>query len=327
MKPAPFEYHRPTTADEVVSTLAELGDAAKVLAGGQSLVPMLALRLGVVRAPRRRRPRRRARRHRARRRRRPHRGGDHPGHDRAVRRGRRRRCRCWPGPRRSSVTSRSATEAPSADRSPTPTRRRSTRPWRSRSTPSSSSCPPTVDGRSPAADFFTGLWTHRAGRRRAARRPSPFPVWSGRCGFAVARARSPPRRLRHRRRGRRRASSTATTAVTRCGIGLLGLGSTPERAGAAEAAATGSVTRRHRRRRDRSAGDGRPRRGAVGPARLGRLPAPGRRGDGRRRLAGRDRGGPPWVTWRSRSRSTARPAATACRHGSRSPTSSASGAA
>ena len=45
MKPAPFEYHAPTTVDEAVALLAELGDEAKVLAGGQSLVPMLALRL------------------------------------------------------------------------------------------------------------------------------------------------------------------------------------------------------------------------------------------------------------------------------------------
>ena len=45
MKPAPFEYHAPETIEEVCSLLAEFGDDAKVLAGGQSLVPMLALRL------------------------------------------------------------------------------------------------------------------------------------------------------------------------------------------------------------------------------------------------------------------------------------------
>jgi carbon-monoxide dehydrogenase medium subunit len=45
MKPAPFEYFDPRTADEVVALLATHGDDAKVLAGGQSLVPMLALRL------------------------------------------------------------------------------------------------------------------------------------------------------------------------------------------------------------------------------------------------------------------------------------------
>ncbi|MDQ1435943.1 MAG: aerobic carbon-monoxide dehydrogenase medium subunit [Actinomycetota bacterium] len=45
MKPAPFEYHAPETIDEVCGLLAAHGDEAKVLAGGQSLVPMLALRL------------------------------------------------------------------------------------------------------------------------------------------------------------------------------------------------------------------------------------------------------------------------------------------
>jgi aerobic carbon-monoxide dehydrogenase medium subunit len=45
VKAAPFEYHAPETVDEVCALLAEHGDDAKVLAGGQSLVPMLALRL------------------------------------------------------------------------------------------------------------------------------------------------------------------------------------------------------------------------------------------------------------------------------------------
>ena len=45
MKPAPFDYHAPTTVDEVVALLHERGDEAKVLAGGQSLIPMLNLRL------------------------------------------------------------------------------------------------------------------------------------------------------------------------------------------------------------------------------------------------------------------------------------------
>jgi carbon-monoxide dehydrogenase medium subunit len=45
MKPAPFTLHRPTTIDEAVAVLAAHGDEAKVLAGGQSLVPLLAMRL------------------------------------------------------------------------------------------------------------------------------------------------------------------------------------------------------------------------------------------------------------------------------------------
>jgi aerobic carbon-monoxide dehydrogenase medium subunit len=47
VKPAPFEYHAPSTAGEAVGLLAELGDAAKLIAGGQSLVPVLAMRLAV----------------------------------------------------------------------------------------------------------------------------------------------------------------------------------------------------------------------------------------------------------------------------------------
>jgi carbon-monoxide dehydrogenase medium subunit len=45
MKPAPFSYHRARSADEAVALLAELGDDAKLLAGGQSLVAMMNFRL------------------------------------------------------------------------------------------------------------------------------------------------------------------------------------------------------------------------------------------------------------------------------------------
>ena len=45
MKPAPFQYFAPTTLDEALALLAQHGDAAKVLAGGQSLVPMMNFRL------------------------------------------------------------------------------------------------------------------------------------------------------------------------------------------------------------------------------------------------------------------------------------------
>ena len=44
MKPAPFAYHAPATVDEACSMLASLEDA-KVLAGGQSLIPLLNFRL------------------------------------------------------------------------------------------------------------------------------------------------------------------------------------------------------------------------------------------------------------------------------------------
>lgn len=89
----------------------------------------------------------------------------------------------------------------------------------------------------PAADFFTGLW-------ESALAPDEllcavrFPVWSGRCGFAV--------REFARRHGDF-AIAGATVAVelgdddrvTRCAVGLLGLGSTPERGRPAEQAVTG----------------------------------------------------------------------------------------
>jgi CO/xanthine dehydrogenase FAD-binding subunit len=45
VKPAPFDYLAPTRIEEVLDVLREYGDEAKVLAGGQSLVPMLNFRL------------------------------------------------------------------------------------------------------------------------------------------------------------------------------------------------------------------------------------------------------------------------------------------
>ena len=45
MKPAPFKYYAPTTVDEALAHLAEHGWDAKVLAGGQSLIPLLNFRL------------------------------------------------------------------------------------------------------------------------------------------------------------------------------------------------------------------------------------------------------------------------------------------
>jgi carbon-monoxide dehydrogenase medium subunit len=45
MIPAPFDYLAPTTVEEALAALAEHGDEAKILAGGQSLLPVLRLRL------------------------------------------------------------------------------------------------------------------------------------------------------------------------------------------------------------------------------------------------------------------------------------------
>lgn len=45
MKPRPFDYARPDTVDEAVALLAEHGDDARILAGGQTLLAMLNLRV------------------------------------------------------------------------------------------------------------------------------------------------------------------------------------------------------------------------------------------------------------------------------------------
>jgi CO/xanthine dehydrogenase FAD-binding subunit len=45
MKPAPFEYFAPTHVGEALDLLADYGDEAKILAGGQSLMPLMNMRL------------------------------------------------------------------------------------------------------------------------------------------------------------------------------------------------------------------------------------------------------------------------------------------
>jgi carbon-monoxide dehydrogenase medium subunit len=45
MKPAAFDYHAPTTLEEAAAVLSQSGEDARVLAGGQSLVPAMAFRL------------------------------------------------------------------------------------------------------------------------------------------------------------------------------------------------------------------------------------------------------------------------------------------
>jgi aerobic carbon-monoxide dehydrogenase medium subunit len=50
MKPAPFEYHRPASLAETFDLLDRYGDDGRILAGGQSLVPALNMRLATPRA-------------------------------------------------------------------------------------------------------------------------------------------------------------------------------------------------------------------------------------------------------------------------------------
>ena len=49
MYPAPFEYFSPRTVDEAVELLTRHGEDAKILAGGQSLLPMMKLRIAAPR--------------------------------------------------------------------------------------------------------------------------------------------------------------------------------------------------------------------------------------------------------------------------------------
>jgi len=50
MKPAPFDYHRPASLPEVFDLLDRYGEDGRILAGGQSLVPALNMRLATPRA-------------------------------------------------------------------------------------------------------------------------------------------------------------------------------------------------------------------------------------------------------------------------------------
>ncbi|MGB6994779.1 MAG: FAD binding domain-containing protein, partial [Thermoanaerobaculia bacterium] len=47
MIPGSFDYHSPTTLDEAVALLGEHGANAKILAGGQSLIPAMRFRLAM----------------------------------------------------------------------------------------------------------------------------------------------------------------------------------------------------------------------------------------------------------------------------------------
>lgn len=45
MRPVAFDYTAPTTVEQAVRALAEAGEDARLLGGGQSLVPLLRLRM------------------------------------------------------------------------------------------------------------------------------------------------------------------------------------------------------------------------------------------------------------------------------------------
>ena len=237
MKPTAFEYHAPTTAAEAVGLLAELGDEAKVLAGGQSLIPMLALRLAVF--------------------------------EHLVDVGRvedlagieRRNGAVWIG----GGTTEAAVERSDEVAASVPLLARATPlighfQIRNRGTVGGSIAhadpaaeypavalaldaemevlSPRGARTIPAADFFTGLWSTGLEPDELLTGVS-FPVWTGRCGFAIEEV--------ARRHGDFAVAGAVVGVeldpddrVRRCAVGLIGLGSTPLRAPAAESAALGA---------------------------------------------------------------------------------------
>jgi aerobic carbon-monoxide dehydrogenase medium subunit len=260
VKPAPFEYHTPSSAAEVVKLLEELGDGAKVIAGGQSLVPMLALRLAYFDhlvdlrhvAELRGIERRGAGQHGA---------GQHGAgqHGESV----------WiGGATTQAVIGGSdvvATGAPLLSRA-TPLighfqiRNRGTIGGSLAHAEASAEYPavaltldaavetlsPRGQRTIPATEFFTGIWS-------TALEPDElltgvqFPMWGGdgsasdgsTDGFAIEEFARRPGDFAIA--GAAVAVQVSGGQVTRCGIGLFGLGPTPLRATAAEAAVTGSA--------------------------------------------------------------------------------------
>lgn len=236
MKPAPFEYHAPSTAADAVALLAELGEQAKLLAGGQSLVPMLALRLAVF---------------------------DHLvdiGRIPGIKGFERRDGSLWIG----AGTTQSEIGASADVAFSVPLLAKATPlighfQIRNRGTLGGSIAHADPAAEYPAValaldasmevlsekgrrtvaarDFFEDLWSTSMEPTELLVGVS-FPTWDGRCGFAVEEF------------ARRHGDFAIAGAVMgielddddrirRCGIGLIGLGSTPERSTAVEAQLSG----------------------------------------------------------------------------------------
>jgi aerobic carbon-monoxide dehydrogenase medium subunit len=236
VKSAPFDYHAPATVEEAVALLAELGDSAKVIAGGQSLVPMLALRLAMF---------------------------EHLVDLRrldTLRTIERRNGTLFIGAGTTQATIEASTEVAKA----VPLVARVTPlighfQIRNRGTIGGSLAhadpaaeypavalaldaelfarSPSGQRTIPATDFFHGTWSTDLSDDEILV-GAAFPVWEGRCGHAVEEL--------ARRHGDFALAGAVVSVqiddantVTRAGIGLLGLGSTPERARDAETTVVG----------------------------------------------------------------------------------------
>jgi aerobic carbon-monoxide dehydrogenase medium subunit len=236
MKAAPFTYHRPDSAKEAVDMLAEFGEDSKILAGGQSLVPMLAMRLthfenlidisrldelrsidpvdGAVRVAA---------------------GTPHSfvGMDDEVAESVPLLTMATPYIGHFQIRTRGTLGGAIAHADPAAEYAAVALALDAQMDVLSSTGSRRIDAR----DFFTGLWetSLQPGEMLTA---VDFPVWGGRSGFALEEF--------ARRHGDFAIAGAAVAVqldddnrVSRCGIGLLGLGSTPLRGTGAEDAVTG----------------------------------------------------------------------------------------
>jgi carbon-monoxide dehydrogenase medium subunit len=235
VKPAPFAYHAPATVTDAVKLLAELGEEAKLLAGGQSLIPMLALRLAVfehlvdvgriaeLRGVERR--------------------GDalwigggttqaHIGSDADVASTVPLLAKATPFIGHFQIRNRGTVGGSLAHADPA-----AEYPAVALALDASMEVVSAKGGRTIAArDFFDGLWTTTMEPDELLVGVS-FPIWRGRSGFAVEEL--------ARRHGDFAIAGAAVAVeldgdtIRRCAVGLIGLGSTPERAQTAEADVVG----------------------------------------------------------------------------------------
>jgi carbon-monoxide dehydrogenase medium subunit len=236
MKAAQFAYHRPDTVDEAAVLLGEYGEDAKILAGGQSLVPMLAMRLthfehlvDISRVPELRGIDLEGAEVRV--------GAATPhalvGMDDEVADSVPLLTLATPHIGHFQIRTRGTLGGAIAHADPAAEYAAVALALDARIEATSARGRRHV----PASEFFTGLW-ETALKSDEILTAVAFPVWSGRCGFAVQ---------EFARRHGDFAIAGATVAVelddddrvTRCGVGLLGLGSTPERGTPAEDAITG----------------------------------------------------------------------------------------